>query len=483
MEQSAAVTAPTASGEKLSDGARNAARGLLVAACVLALVRLWRLDEWSLWYDEVLTWADLATPGGLDALHNPIGYRVVGWTVELCGGVPDAWSLRLAPALAGIACVPLTWWAFRRWSGELRASSAALLVAASAWHMHWSQTARFYTLAQLVALVGAGLCLRGLQGASQGRVLAGLAVAAAAALFHPSAALLVPALVLAASWVAPLEPAFARRVRLATLVLAALGAVAAAPYAWRVYSAYSSQKGQLDALDSVLHYAKTAGFHLSPLLLAAASCGAWLAWRRRDRRHLAVLAVVAAVALAALVFAAFVRVSAQYVFFLLPWIAVLAVAGLVDEEGRAERRAGAWLAVLVLPALVASGLYLTVRQGERPQWRDAYAHVEAVRGPDDLVVGMEAAAAEFYAGSPPEELRHPRRSGVLDHWRVDQLRQWARAGRDLWIVVNPEQTKAWPKAQAVQLERFLREECRLERAWPLYVESRDLSVWVWRHEG
>lgn len=473
----------SANGENPSQTDRRAARWLLAAACALALARLWRLDAWSLWYDEVLTWADLATPGGLDGLHNPLGYRLVGLAVALCGGTPDAWNLRIVPALAGIACVPATWWAFRRWSGDLRAAAAALLVAASAWHIYWSQTARFYTLAQLVSLVGAGLCLRGLQTSSLARVAAGLAVAALAALFHPSAALLVPALLGAGLWVGPLEPAFARRARVVLGGIVALGALAAAPFAWRMYAAYSSQKGQSDALDSVLHYAKTTGFHATPLLLAGALCGAWVAWRRRDRAHLAVFATIALAASAALLCALQVRVSAQYVFFLLPWIALLAVVGAADAAGRAARHAGAWIFVLVVPALVSSALYATVRHGERPQWREAYELVDERRGADDLVVGMEAAVAEFEDGAASNELRHPRRHAVLDHWRVDELRRWARAGRAMWIVVNPEQVKAWPKAQAEVLERFLRDECRLERVWPLYVESRDLSVWVWRHGG
>ena len=186
-----------------------------------------------------------------------------------------------------------------------------------------------------------------------------------------------------------------------------------------------------------------------------------------------ILVAVLLAGFAALLVATQVRVSAQYVFFLLPWIALLAAWPI-------KERFGLWLPVLVLPALVSCGLYFSVRQGERPQWREAYTFVERSRQADDLVFGMEATVAEFYAGAVPDELRHPRRYGVLDRWRVDELRQWARSGRDMWLVVNPEQVKAWPTGEAERFGRFLREECRLERVWPLYVESRDLSVWVYR---
>jgi len=91
------VPSVPAHSEKFS---RSAPRIVLALACACALLRLWRLDEWSLWYDEVLTWADLASSGGLDKLLNPLGYRIVGWTVAATTSTPEAWSLRLAPGLA-----------------------------------------------------------------------------------------------------------------------------------------------------------------------------------------------------------------------------------------------------------------------------------------------------------------------------------------------------------------------------------------------
>ena len=464
------VPSAPAHSEKFS---RSAPRIVLALACACALLRLWRLDEWSLWYDEVLTWADLASSGGLDKLLNPLGYRIVGWTVAATTSTPEAWSLRLAPALAGIACVPVTWWAFRTWAGELRASAAALLIAVSAWHVYWSQTARFYTLAQLVALLGTGVCLRAIAGGHLVRLYLGLAVIGAASALHPSVALLVPAFALAIAWLAPWDPALARKYRRSLVLCAVLAGALIAPFAWDAFESYRGQKGQTDALASISHYLKTTGYHVSPLLLAAALCGAWFAWFARDRLGGVILVAVLLAGFAALLVATQVRVSAQYVFFLLPWIALLAAWPI-------KERFGLWLPVLVLPALVSCGLYFSVRQGERPQWREAYTFVERSRQADDLVFGMEATVAEFYAGAVPDELRHPRRYGVLDRWRVDELRQWARSGRDMWLVVNPEQVKAWPAGEAERFGRFLREECRLERVWPLYVESRDLSVWVYR---
>jgi hypothetical protein len=462
---------------------QRVARLLLALAGLLALLRFWRLDEWSLWYDEVLTWADLNDPALLQQLANPVGYKLVGQVVEWCGGA-DEWSLRLLPCIAGASCVPACFWALRPLAGDLRAALAALLVACSSWHVHWSQTARFYTLAQLVALLGAGIYLRGLRRGSLGGVVAGLLATASASLFHPSALLLLPGLVLGVFLPGSAPAGKSRRLRVVLGVSALVFALLLAPRAWRGFEAYSSQKGQDDAWDSLAHYVLTSGFHISPVLLAAAATGAGLAWARRDRALLFALALTGVSLLSAALLSLGVRVSAQYVFVLLPWVALLGAGPALigaDAEGRPRRAwLGAWAALVALPMLVQTGLYLTVRRGERPAWREAYAFVHSARGPDDLVAGMEAAVAEHYLDRGAVDLRHPRNIAVLDRWRHDEVRDWARAGRPMWLVLNKEQLEGWPREDARRFERFLAEECRLVRTWPLEVESRDLTVWVYR---
>jgi 4-amino-4-deoxy-L-arabinose transferase-like glycosyltransferase len=479
-----------ASGGFASSG--RLARILLALALFASLVRFWRLGEWSLWYDEVLTWADLNDPALFERIGNPLGYRLVGLVVAWCGGA-DEWSLRLLPCLAGVACVPACFWALRPLAGEARSALAALFLACSSWHVHWSQTARFYTLAQLLALLGAGLYLRGLRRGALPGLLAGLVATASAGLFHPSAWLVLPGLALGpfVPGLAPVDKA--RRLRLVFGVAAALAACLAAPRALDAFEAYLSQKGQSDAFDSLRHYVLTSGFHISPVMLAAALVGACCAIARREREMLYAAAVVASVLLLAAGFSLGVRVSAQYVFVLLPWIALLCAAPAFPADGapRGAEGAGrataawavAWSAIVALPLCVQTGLYLTVRRGERPAWREAYAFVQAARAPGELVAGMEAAVGEHYLDRAAVDLRHPRHVAVLDRWRHDEVRGWARAGRPMWLVVNKEQLAAWPREDARRFERFLAEECRLVRAWPLEVESRDLTVWVYHRSG
>ena len=184
---------------------------------------------------------------------------------------------------------------------------------------------------------------------------------------------------------------------------------------------------------------------------------------------------------ATLVLAIHARISAQYVFVLLPWIALLAALPLAELARVAAPRwiSCAWLVLLAAPALTTCVLYFTVRKGERPQWREAYQFVWNRREADDLVLGMEATVGEFYLAPLATDLRNTTHVAWLDKWRATEPRTWARHARRTWYIFNPEQLLEWDAQQAADFQRLLREECRLVKCYPLYVESRDLSVWVY----
>ena len=471
---------------------RDRIAGLLLAlALAVGLLRFWRLSQWSLWIDEALTWTDLFVGIEGGEITNPLGYRLIGATVRLFGGVPDEFALRFLPALAGTVSIPIVAWAFRPFVGARRSAAAALLVAASTWHVYWSQNARFYTLAQAVSLVGAALVLRGYWSGRLAPTVAGFAVAASAALFHPSAAILLPALALAPLVLRLARAPMPRGIVRCALAVLALGVLALlVNFAWlrETFENYQRQKGSRAVLEDlgpafgrVAHLLKTTGFYVTPLLGAAALVGAAIALRRREAFGSLAAVTCALVLVAAVLLAMFARMAAQYVFFLLPWVAVLAALPLEDRAigGRATAVRWPLLAILVLPALATTALYFTVRRGERPQWRDAYEFVWNRREEFDLVLGMEATVGEYYVAPLRTELRQPLHVAWLDRWRARVPEEWAEHARRTWYLVNPEQFLDWDPADAADFQRMLREECRLVKCFPLYVESRDLSVWIY----
>ncbi|NOT30501.1 MAG: hypothetical protein HOP15_08650 [Planctomycetes bacterium] len=449
----------------------------------LGALRFASLSSWSLWLDEALTLADVDGRGEV----NPVGYRLFGWFYGLADGRPDEAWLRLPAAFFGLVSILATAWAFWPFVGARAAALAAFFVSSSAWHLYWSQNARFYTLAQALALVGGGALLRGLFGGSTWRTALGLLLLALAAATHPSAAFLVGPL-LCVPWVArwldwvPSDAARARAWRifsLAGLVALVLGS----GWALRAWLVWEARQGT----GSPLHFAKTAGYLITPTLGLAFLVGALRRWRERES-FVALVATVLALAAAALA-SGFVRVSAQYVFVLLPWIAMVAALGLAVRTGPRETLAArlrlVLLALLVaMPGLVESGLYFLVRHGDRPRWREAYAYVFEHKGARDLVLGMDAPVAEFYLNPSSSRLREWSAVTWLDDWRSRLPMDWARYGRRTWLVINAAQLDDWtlqPTSgeRRAEFERLLREECVRVASFEVPLTPRDLDVHVY----
>ena len=141
-------------------GARVSLRDCLPPAAGFAAalaVRLWRLDESCLWFDELFglhaarhAWGDLPRFVALDLVHPPLFYLLLKvWTAA---GGESVWWLRLLPAaLSSLALVPL--WLLAR---ELRltrhaAALALALAATSGCLVKYAQEVRMYAPLLLLA--------------------------------------------------------------------------------------------------------------------------------------------------------------------------------------------------------------------------------------------------------------------------------------------------------------------------------------------
>ena len=483
MELSGALSTPLEASRPdppAAGGGDPLARVFLAAAVLLGLLRFVALGRWSLWLDEAFTLADAPHAG--EHPINPLGYWLFDVFYGFAGDRPDEWWMRLPAAVCGLGSILATAWALRPFVGARAASLGAFFVSASAWHLYWSQNARFYTLAQLLALLGGGLLLRGLYGASHRRTLLGLALLAAAPLAHPSAALLgAPLLFLPwiARWLEWVPEEAAEDRSWSTLSTASFVAILIGlGWAIRVFMTHDSQKGAGDPL----HFVKTSGYLITPTLGLACAAGLWRS--RRQREVFVPLYATALLFLAAGLVSCFARVSAQYVFVALPWVAAVAGLAFVPGAGEAEppglRRKRALLALAVaLPGLVETGLYFGPRQGDRWRWREAYAYVFEHRAPDDLVLGMDAPVAEYYLQPGSTDLRQWTSVTWLDTYRAKLAGEWSRYRRPTWLVVNDELMNDWKPEDRAEVRRFLDEDCTLEADFPVPLTPRDLDVRVY----
>lgn len=144
----------------------------LVVPGVLALalsLRLWRLGDKNLWWDEALAlWAVRKPLSALTAwtagdVHPPLFF----WALWLWRrGVGETeYALRLLPALWGVITVALAYALGRRVGGRLAGGLAGLLLAVSPFAVWWSGELRMYALAGLWAALAAYATQRWLEDA------------------------------------------------------------------------------------------------------------------------------------------------------------------------------------------------------------------------------------------------------------------------------------------------------------------------------
>jgi hypothetical protein len=132
---------------------------LAIVALAIAL-RLARLGTFPYWHDEVhnlLASEDLystAIQGKLISNHPPLPYILAaGWRALGLGG--SEWTMRLLPALFGVAAVPALFALARRLFDEKTGLIAAFLLAIAPLHVHHSQDLKEYIYLPFVAcLIG-----------------------------------------------------------------------------------------------------------------------------------------------------------------------------------------------------------------------------------------------------------------------------------------------------------------------------------------
>lgn len=138
---------------------------LLLAVILLSFaLRLYRLNEQSLWWDEMYTTAQAGmTPGELletlfeDRVHTPLYFVfLLGWA-EIGR---SAFIIRYFSVIAGVLAIPLIYATGRLLHGRSLGLLAAFLLAIAPFHIWFSQEARMYAFLALNALAANFFLLR-----------------------------------------------------------------------------------------------------------------------------------------------------------------------------------------------------------------------------------------------------------------------------------------------------------------------------------
>jgi len=141
---------------------------LLLIVLLAFLLRLYRLDQQSLWYDEGFSvYLARMSLGEITArtasdIHPPLYYYLLHLWLGPFGD--SEFVLRFFSLLFGLLTLPLIHALGRRLLGTASGLLAALLLAISPLYLWYSQEARMYTLVTFLCLLSSYLLLRALEG-------------------------------------------------------------------------------------------------------------------------------------------------------------------------------------------------------------------------------------------------------------------------------------------------------------------------------
>jgi 4-amino-4-deoxy-L-arabinose transferase-like glycosyltransferase len=350
-------------------------RALALITAGGAFLRFAIIARQPLGYDEDFTAVVLHNP--LDRILDMIGrdsapplFYLLAWLPAHLDASP--WALRLVPALAGIALIPLVAALARRISGEAAGLWAAVFVAALPTSVMLSEFARMYGLAGALTVAATLLLWRAADDPTPGRWAAYAVVAAAAAWTEYFAIVALAGIVLAGIWLRP-----SRRIAAAAILATAVAVLTLAP--WLLYARAQFEHagggfwvpplspttvggtlGQLftgPPVDSGLPFGP--GLIALQCVAVAAGCAALaaaaVAWRRLppESRRAAVFCLLASGGVLILAVASIWRPLLEARYAAVMWLPLFALAG-VGLAALPSRMAAALVVALAVPTLALS---------------------------------------------------------------------------------------------------------------------------------
>lgn len=453
-------------------------------------LRLFWIDRPSFWIDELYTVMH-TTRFGEGNLTKQFGYIPTLISLTLGGGLPERalsenpeqWAasgvthtlVRLPSAIIGTLTILLLGWLSRGIVGARTALWFTAFLAVAVWHLHMSQTGRFYAQQLLFYNLGFLLYYRATSIGSLPRLALSMAMLFLGFMSQPPALILGG--IIFVDWVLGIRKRDPKRLTVPAVFAGGLAAAACAGVLvldisrrtdeWTQFAGQLSQSWQVIILGVV--------WLIGPAVVVLATLGTVRLLQRDQRLALyLVLGAVMPVIAMALLSATGQFVHVRYAFIALPSWLLLAASGAARAERDPEihdpvghlRAAMPGLLVLVASMLQCFAYY-TGASGFRPAWREAYAYIEEHRRDGDLVAGDEHSywQARYYLGDA---------SAVRT------------VGTELWDLLDSTDQRVWivdkGGAGAVMRWRDLPERAQLQWYFDAHVLQPFSTVKVFRYD-
>lgn len=420
--------------------------GLLAGIVLLAaILRFYRLGDWSMWIDEIYTInrAQIHFSDPFRVLQNlpttlwlPISVILTNIFLHTFG--VNEWSARMASALIGIVSIPLLYFFTRRIFGVGVALVLALLLAFSPWHLFWSQNARFYTSLMLLYALAAFLFHLALERDRPVYFLGFYILFYFALSERLVAAFLMPVIIVYvfSIWIFRFNPPPGLRTRNLLIFLAPILLMIAFEIIRFAVSGNSlityfladfGEKQVEDPIRLFLSIIYNIGF---PIVALGTMAGIYLLLKK-ERKGLffflsAALPIVLLVAMNPIAFT-----KDRYVFVTLTFWLILAAFAiwelLSQTQGYGKLLALGVLAVLLADAVGSNILYYHVNNGNRRDWRAAFEIVQQQSRSEDVVVAWWPEFSPFYLAGRE----------ILPY-KDATVEEMLESGQRYWFVIDSE---------------------------------------------
>lgn len=433
-----------------------------------AALRLSRLGDWSLWFDEETSIYFALNPDKPFPRAFPIYFWVLGRVFSAAG--VSVYSARLISALAGIATLWLAWRCLRRFAGDQVALPALALLVLSPGHLFWSQSIRYYMLLLVFQIASIHAFLTALERNSLLWWSLAVGWLVLALLTNTAAALLVPVYVLVVGWTL-VGRRIAGRVPwaaiVAGLVVAAL-AIGALATMLKLHGQFGNQSsGRASYL--LLRFIGYAGPPAVALMLVGLAIG-----RQASAPFVcfALLSIVPVLELMFLRTTGLWGIAWYHGLIMIVGVAAMGGYGWQALADRLPRRAllGTGVGVIGM-SLVIVVSYFTTAHGDRPRWKEAAA-VLSQHGVGPTSTGVDVfsdapGVIAYYLGLPPGE--------TMGH-RLVRRPPWIRKTGDAigesWFLVEQ---RLLPSTWRQRLDRS----CESRGVFPGVLIFRDRTVLVY----
>jgi mannosyltransferase len=436
---------------------------LALITLLAAVLRFYKLGEWSFWIDELYTinhaMAHFSTPD-LILSHIPPSRNWVPSSVILTAqalnfwGISE-WSARLTSALIGTVSIPVLFFPTRKIFGDWVALIAALLLALAPWHIFWSQNARFYVSLLLFYSLALTAFHLGLERNKPGYFIAFYVLIYLAFSERMFSFFIFPviAVYLIALWVFKFEkPAGLNLKNILLMGLPIMVGGMIEIYNWIANgeSRFFADFGWffLYRNDDPIRLLGNISFYIGiPLMVLGLFSGFFLILRKdRSGLLMTVNAVVPLVILIAV--NPYIFTKDRYVFMILfSWIVLAALA--IRELFTNVNGLHKWLAIGILGLLLADAggdnlLYFRANHGNRAEWKTAFSIIEERSQPGDIVVTYWPEFSPFYLDRE-----------FIQYEDID-VPTLLNSGKRYWFVIDSETIRANPHVIA-----FLESDARL----------------------